>query len=108
APVLGDVEEFRQPGIFVTAQRRIDRVIGNDPRLLGVVTDAAQRTLGMLTRLSDAQMDAIGRHLTPLLSRLALHRVRAPAEHRLAGGGGFVEAAARRADRSLAETRGVA
>ena len=62
APVLGDVEEFRQPRILVAAQRRIDRVIGNDPRLLGVVADAAQRALGMLARFGDAQMHAIRGH----------------------------------------------
>jgi hypothetical protein len=59
APVLGDVEDFRQPRILVAAQRRIDRVIGDDPRLLGVVPDAAQRALRMLPRLRDAQMNSI-------------------------------------------------
>ena len=62
APVLWDVEEFRQPRILVAAQRRIDRVIRDDPRLLGVVADAAQCALGMLARFCDSQMNAIGRH----------------------------------------------
>jgi len=39
-PVLGNIEEFREPRILVAAQRRIDCMIGNDPRFLGVIADA--------------------------------------------------------------------
>ena len=62
APVLGDVEELREPRILVAAQRRVDYVVGNDPGFLRVVADPAQRAFGMLARLCDAQMDAIWRH----------------------------------------------
>ena len=54
APVPGDVENFGKPRILVTAQRRVDHVVGDDPRLLSIVADAAQRALGMLPRLCNA------------------------------------------------------
>ena len=61
-PVLGDIEDLGQPRILVAAQRRVDHVIGDDPRFRGVVADAAQCAFGMLARLSDAQTDTIARH----------------------------------------------
>ena len=57
--MLWDIEEFRQPRILIAAQRRIDDVIGDDPRLFGIVADAAQRALRMLPRLRDVQMNSI-------------------------------------------------
>ena len=108
APVLGDVQKLREPGIFVTAQRRIDRMIGDDPRLLGIVADAAQRPLGMLARFCDSEVHPIARHLTLLLRRLAVRRIGPPAQHRLARGGGLVETAARREDRRRTKPRRVA
>ena len=62
APVFGDVEKLREPGILVAAQRGVDRVIGHNVGFLGVVTDAAHCALGMVTRLRDSQANPIRRH----------------------------------------------
>jgi hypothetical protein len=40
APVLGNVEDLREPRILVTAQRRIDHMIGDDSRFLRVIANA--------------------------------------------------------------------
>ena len=62
AAMLGNIEDLRQPRIFVAAECRIDDVVGDDARLLRIIADAAQRALGMLARRGDAQTNAIGRH----------------------------------------------
>ena len=41
--MLGDIEDFRQARIFVTAERRVEHVFGEDARFLIVITDARQR-----------------------------------------------------------------
>ena len=66
AAVLGDVQELCQPRIFVAAEGRVDDVVGDDARLLGVVADAAQRAFAMLARLGDAQMHAARCHIFAL------------------------------------------
>ncbi len=45
ARVVGDVEQLRQAGVLVAAQRRVDHVVGEDPGLLGLVPDPAHGTL---------------------------------------------------------------
>ena len=60
ARMLGDVEQLRQAGVLVAAQRRVDHVVGEDPRLLGLVADPAHGTLGQRAGLGDAQVDAPG------------------------------------------------
>jgi len=62
APVFGDVEKLRQPGILVAAQRRIDRMISYNVGFHGVIADAAHCALSMVTRLGDAQTNSVGRH----------------------------------------------
>ena len=52
AAVLRDVKNFCQSRIFVAAQRRVDHVVADDARLLGIVADAAQRPLAERPRLA--------------------------------------------------------
>jgi hypothetical protein len=58
--MVGDVEQLRKAGVLVAAQGRVDHVVGEDPRLLGLVPDPAHGTLGQRTRLGDAQADTSG------------------------------------------------
>src|SRR2546425_2814068 len=61
AGVLGDVEQFRQTGVLVAAQRRVEHVIGEDMGFLGLVPDPAHGTLGQRAGFGDAQVDTFGR-----------------------------------------------
>ena len=60
--VLRDVQDLGQARIFVTAQRRIDHVVGDDARLIVRVSDAAQRAFGEIACVRDAQADTAGPH----------------------------------------------
>jgi hypothetical protein len=59
--VIGDVEQLRQAGVLVAAQRRVDRVIGEDPRVLGLVPDPAHGPLGQGAGLGGTQVDPFSR-----------------------------------------------
>jgi hypothetical protein len=60
ARMVGDVEQLRQAGVLVPAQRRVDHVVGENTSLLGLVPDPAHGTLGQRTGLGGAQVDAVG------------------------------------------------
>jgi hypothetical protein len=62
AVVLGDVEKLGEAGIFIAAQGGVDHVIADDPRLLRVISDAAQGALAKRPGVVDAEMNSIGRH----------------------------------------------
>ena len=56
--MLGDVQNFRQPRIFITAQRRIDDVIRDDARFLCVVADFFERLHGECLCFIGGEMDS--------------------------------------------------
>lgn len=41
--VFGDIQDFRQARIFIAAQGRVERVLGDDARLLEIVAEPAER-----------------------------------------------------------------
>jgi hypothetical protein len=92
AAMLGDVEELGEAGIFVAAQRRVDDMVGDDARFLGVVADAAHRLLAQCAGLRNAQMHAIGRHGCSCKASRQEHTRALPRENR---GGGLSRAAAK-------------
>ena len=55
AAVVGDVQDLGEAGILVAAQRRVDHMVGDDARILGVVADAAQRALAERARFVDVR-----------------------------------------------------
>jgi hypothetical protein len=57
--MFGDIENFRQSGILVTAQRRIDHVIGNDARFLRVIPDCPKRVLRQCLRFVGAEANTV-------------------------------------------------
>src|ERR1051325_10491221 len=50
-------------------------MVGDDPRLIGVIADAAQRALAERAGLLDAQMHSVGRHTSSLLWRRNGHDI---------------------------------
>jgi hypothetical protein len=64
--MLGDIQYFRQSRVFVTAQCRVDDVIGDDARFLGVVTDFAERLFSKRVRLAGAQPNPVLRNILQL------------------------------------------
>ena len=64
-PMLGNVQDLRETGIFITAQSRVDHMVGDDPGFLGVIADAPQCTLRMIARLLDAQSNSVEHFLGP-------------------------------------------
>ena len=52
---LGQVENLCQTRVFITAQRRVDDVVGDDARLLVAVANAAQRPFGQIACVRDAE-----------------------------------------------------
>jgi len=70
AGIVGDVEQLGQPGILVAAQGRVDRVVGEDAGLLGVVPDPTHGALGQLAGVGDAQVNpfrSVGPHAKRIL-----------------------------------------
>jgi hypothetical protein len=63
--VLGHVEQLREPGILIAAQRRVEHVVGQNARVLRVVAGPAHRALTDAARFVDAQMDTACRHCAP-------------------------------------------
>ena len=60
ALVLDDVEDLRQPGILIAAQRGVHDMGGDDARLVGVHAGAAQRFFAEGLAFRCGQVDAIG------------------------------------------------
>ena len=58
--MIGDIQQLGQTGIFVTADRGVEHVVGEDAGLLGVVADPTHGVLGQRAGLGDAQVNAVG------------------------------------------------
>src|SRR6185437_16142505 len=65
ALALRQVQDLGQARIFVTAQRGVDDVIGNDACFTVIEPDAAQRPLRQLACVRDAQIYALQLHDAP-------------------------------------------
>ena len=57
--IVNDVQQFRQAGIFVAAQRRIQHMIRQDARVFVVEPGAAHRGFPQCARCLDRQVDAV-------------------------------------------------
>ena len=57
---LRDIEEFCETGILITAQRRVNDVIRDDPCFIRVIADAPHSALAKFTRFSDSQAHTVG------------------------------------------------
>src|SRR4029077_9773561 len=79
---LGDVEDLGKAGVLIAAERRVDHMVGNDARFVRRVADPAERALGNLARLGNAQADARGHRGVRRRSAAAISSAAFPAEGR--------------------------
>ena len=57
--VFSDVQDFWQARVFIAAQRRIERMLGDDARLLVVVAEPAERAKCEIARFVDCKSHAV-------------------------------------------------